>query len=488
MDGPLTLDMYVDGTRCKARSEERFDVMNPSTGGVYATVPKAGPDDVDAAVDAARRALEGAWRKVAAPDRAAMLGKMARGLEARTGEFARAETSQNGKTLPESEFDVNGTIGCLDYYAGAATKYFGETIPGPADFLLYTRREPVGVCGLIVPWNFPLAIATWKLAPALAAGCTVVLKPASDTPVTALMLADLAEEGGIPAGVVNVVTGPGDTVGRHLVSHPGVDKISITGETVTGREVMREAAQSLKRLTLELGGKSPAVVFADADIDQAVDASMFMIYTNAGQVCDARSRIFVQDRVYDEFVQKFAERTAKLRVGDPFDPSSHIGAITSARQLERIEHYVELGQKEEARLIVGGQRVEAGEGWFYLPTAFADVQNDMAIAREEIFGPVAAIGRFTGYDDGIALANDTPYGLAATVWTRDLTTAHRAAHDIRAGGVWINTSEFLFNEAPFGGMKASGFGRELGIHGMDAYTDIKTVGVSLGAPLATFEL
>ncbi len=488
MGEPLALDMYIDGDRVGARSGERFDVLNPATGELYATVPKGDVDDVDAAVEAARRALEGPWHGVSAIERGVILQKIARALEAHADEFARAETSHNGKTIGESEFDVASTVGCFDYYAGAPTKYFGETIPGPSDYLLYTRREPVGVCGLIVPWNYPLAIAVWKLAPALAAGCTVILKPASDTPVTALMLGDLAEEAGLPPGVVNVVPGPGSVIGRRLAAHPGVDKVSITGETVTGRDVMREASESLKRITLELGGKSPGLIFADADLDAAVDASMFLIYTNAGQVCDARSRIFVQEPAYDEFVRAFVDRTAKLRVGDPMDRSNHIGAITSARQLERVEYYVELGQKEGAKLAVGGERVDAGGGYFYRPTAFVDVDNSMRIAQEEIFGPVACIASFRDYSDGIRLANDTVYGLAATVWTGDLTTAHRAAHDIKAGGVWINTSEFLFNESPFGGMKASGFGRELSLHGLDAYTEVKNVGVSLGAHLPSFEL
>ncbi len=488
MGEPLALDMYIDGERVGARSGERFDVLNPATGELYATVPKGDVDDVDAAVQAARRALEGPWHDVSAIERGVILQKMARALEAHADEFARAETSHNGKTIGESEFDVASTVGCFDYYAGAPTKYFGETIPGPSNYLLYTRREPVGVCGLIVPWNYPLAIAVWKLAPALAAGCTVILKPASDTPITGLMLGDLAEEVGLPQGVVNVVTGPGSVIGRRLAAHPGVDKVSITGETVTGRDVMREASESLKRITLELGGKSPGLIFADADLDAAIDASMFLIYTNAGQVCDARSRIFVQEPIYDEFVRGFVDRTAKLRVGDPMDRSNHIGAITSARQLERVEYYVELGQKEGAKLAVGGERVDGGGGYFYRPTAFVDVDNSMRIAQEEIFGPVACIASFRDYSEGIRLANDTVYGLAATVWTGDLTTAHRAAHEIKAGGVWINTSEFLFNESPFGGMKASGFGRELSLHGLDAYTEVKNVGVSLGAHLPSFEL
>jgi acyl-CoA reductase-like NAD-dependent aldehyde dehydrogenase len=488
MTEPIQLQMYVDGKHVDARSGERFDVLNPATGDVYASVPKGGIEDVDEAVAAARRATGGEWRRSAAPDRAAMLGRLARLLEARIDDFAKAETAHNGKTLFDSDFDLHGTVGCFEYYAGAATKYGGSTISGPADFLLYTRREPVGVCGLIVPWNFPIAIAAWKIAPALAAGCTVIVKPSSETPVTALMLADLVEEAGFPAGVFNVITGPGSIVGNHLVTHPDVDKISITGETTTGKAIMRNAADTLKRVTLELGGKSPNLVFADADVEQAVDGSLFLVYANSGQVCDARSRIFVQDAVYDDFCARFVEKAKKIRVGDPTDADNHYGAITSASQMEKIEYYVEIGQKEGATLACGGARIGDGPGLFYAPTAFVDVDNSMRIAQEEIFGPVACVGRFSDYDDGITKANDTPYGLAATVWTSDVTTAHRAAHDIKAGGVWINTSEFLFNESPFGGMKASGFGRELSIHGMDAYTEIKTVGVSLGAHMPTFEI
>jgi aldehyde dehydrogenase (NAD+) len=482
----LALNMLIDGERVEARSGKRFDVLDPATGETYATVPEAEAEDVDLAVAAARRAFDG-WRRTSATDRGGLLSKLARALERRKDEFAAAETAQNGKTLFDADFDVTSTVACLDYYAGAANKIFGETIPGPAGYFVYTRREPVGVCGLIVPWNFPLAIAVWKLGPALAAGNTVVLKPAEETPVTALMLADLLEEVEFPPGVVNVVSGYGETAGHRLVVHPDVDKISLTGETTTGKTVMRDAAETLKRVTLELGGKSPSLVFDDADLDRAVDGSLFLIFANAGQVCDARSRILVQDGVYEDFVSRFTEKAGRIVAGDPTDEGSHIGAITSARQLEKIEHYVELGQKEGATLTVGGER--AGDrGFFYRPTVFADVDNSMRIAREEIFGPVAAIGRFSDYDDGIAKANDTPYGLAATVWTNDLTTAHRAAEDIQAGGVWINTSEFLFNEAPFGGMKASGFGRELSVHGLDAYTEVKNVGVSLGAHMPTFEL
>jgi aldehyde dehydrogenase (NAD+) len=486
MSDPVALQMTIGGRAVEARSGRRFDVLNPATGEVYATVPEGDAEDVDLAVEAARAAFDG-WRRTSATERGRLIGRLARLLEEHKGEFVAAETAHNGKTLFDSDFDVTSTVACLDYYAGAGNKWFGETIPGPAGYFVYTRREPLGVCGLIVPWNFPLAIAVWKVGPALAAGNTIVLKPASETPVTALMLGALAQEAGFPRGVVNIVSGPGRTAGHRLVVHPDVDKVSLTGETVTGRTVMREAAETLKHVTLELGGKSPGVVFADADLDLAVDGSLFLIFANAGQVCDARSRIFVQDRVYEDFVGRFVEKAERIVVGDPTGVGTHIGAITFARQLEKIEEYVEIGQKEGATLATGGERV-GDRGFFYRPTVFTDVDNSMRIAREEIFGPVACIGRFSDYDDGIAKANDTPYGLAATVWTNDLTTAHRAAEDIRAGGVWINTSEFLFNESPFGGMKASGFGRELSVHALDAYTDVKTVGVSLGVHMPTFEL
>jgi acyl-CoA reductase-like NAD-dependent aldehyde dehydrogenase len=483
MAEPLALQMLIDGERVEARSGDRFEVLNPATEDVYATVPRGGAEDIDLAVEAARRAFSG-WAATSATERGQKISALARALEARKDAFAAAETAHNGKTLFDADFDVTATVACLDYYAGAANKLHGETLAGPEGYFVYTRREPVGVCGLIVPWNFPLAIAIWKLGPALAAGNTVVMKPASETPVTALMLADLLDETGIAPGVVNVVSGPGSDAGARLVAHPGVDKVSLTGETTTGKTIMRGAAETLKRITLELGGKSPNLVFADADLEQAVDGSLFLIYANSGQVCDARSRIFVQDEVYDDFVNRFVEKANTIVVGDPTG-DAHYGAITSARQLAKIEEYVEIGQKEGAKLLAGGERA-AGKGLFYRPTVFADVDNSMRIAREEIFGPVAAIGRFSDYGDGIAKANDTEYGLAATVWTNDLTTAHRAAADIRAGGVWVNTSEFLFNESPFGGMKASGFGRELSMHGLDAYTEVKNVGISLGGHMPTF--
>jgi aldehyde dehydrogenase (NAD+) len=483
MGEPLALQMFIGGERVDARSGDRFEVVNPATEEVYATAPKGSAEDVDAAVDAARRAFPG-WAATSATERGKLVGGLARALEARKDAFVAAETAHNGKTLFDSDFDVTSTIACLDYYGGAANKIYGETLAAPEGYFVYTRREPVGVCGLIVPWNFPLAIAIWKLGPALAAGNTVVMKPASETPVTALMLADLADDAGLPPGVLNVVSGPGSSAGARLVAHPEVDKVSLTGETTTGKTIMREAAETLKRITLELGGKSPNVVFADADLEQAVDGSLFLIFANSGQVCDARSRIFVQDAIYDDFVNRFVDKANRIVVGDPTG-DAHYGAITSARQLTKVEEYVEIGQKEGATLLTGGERA-ADKGFFYRPTVFGDVDNSMRIAREEIFGPVACIGRFSDYDDGIAKANDTEYGLAATVWTSDLTTAHRAAADIRAGGVWVNTSEFLFNESPFGGMKASGFGRELSMHALDAYTEVKNVGISLGGHMPTF--
>jgi acyl-CoA reductase-like NAD-dependent aldehyde dehydrogenase len=483
---PRQLDMVIGGELVSALSGDRFDVVNPATLEVCASVPFGIEEDADRAVAAAARALP-AWRATPATERGERITALARLLEARADEFAAAETAHNGKTLADARFDVDSTVACLDYYAGAANKSYGQTIPAHDGYLVYTLREPVGVCGLIVPWNFPLAIAVWKLGPALAAGNSVVIKPASETPLTALMLGQLAGQAGFPPGVVNVVTGPGSRAGQRLVTHPGVAKVSLTGETTTGQAIMRAAAATLKRVTLELGGKSPALVFADADLDLAVDGSLFQIFANAGQVCDARSRIFIQDAVYDEFVARFVARAGRLRVGDPTDPASHIGAITSAQQLEKIRKYVEIGEQEGAKLVSGGAG-SVGPGLFHQPTVFADVDNSMRIAREEIFGPVACLGRFSDYDDGIAKANDTPYGLAATVWTASLSTAHRAAADIRAGGVWVNTSEFLFNEAPFGGMKASGYGRELSMHGLDAYTEVKNVGIRLAGPMPSFEL
>jgi len=433
MSEAIDLQMTIGEGMVDSRSGLRSDVLNPATGDVYATVPEGDADDVDLAVDAARSAFDG-WRRTSATERGRLIGRLARLLEEQKDRFAAAETANNGMTLFDSDFDVTSTVACLDYYAGAANKLFGETIPGPTGYFVYTRREPLGVCGLIVPWNFPLAIAVWKLGPALAAGNTVVLKPAEETPVTALMLGALAREAGFPPGVVNVVSGAGPVAGHRLVVHPDVQKVSLTGETVTGRTVMREAAETLKHVTLELGGKSPGIVFADADLDLAVDGSLFQIFANAGQVCDARSRIFVQDGAYDDFVGRFVEKAGRIVVGDPTDAGTHIGAITSMRQLEKIERYVELGREEGATLAAGGER--AGDrGSFFRPTVFTDVDNSMRIAREEIFGPVACVGRFSDYDDAIAKANDTPYGLAATVWTSDLTTAHRAAEDIRAGGV-----------------------------------------------------
>jgi acyl-CoA reductase-like NAD-dependent aldehyde dehydrogenase len=479
------LQMFIDGERVDSRSGERFEVENPATEEIYATVPKGGAEDIDFAVDAARRAFP-AWAGTAPTERGRLIAQMARALEVRKDDFVAAETAHNGKTLFDADFDVTMTIACLEYYAGAANKVHGETLAGPEGYFVYTRREPVGVCGLIVPWNFPLAIGIWKLGPALAAGNTVVMKPASETPVTALMLADLADDAGLPPGVLNVVSGPGRTAGARLVAHPGVDKVSLTGETTTGKTIMREAAETLKRITLELGGKSPNVVFTDADLELAVDGSLFLIFANSGQVCDARSRIFVQDAVYDDFVNRFVDKANSIVVGDPTG-EPHYGAITGGRQLAKVEEYVEIGRKEGAKLLTGGERASE-RGYFYRPTVFADVDNSMRIAREEIFGPVACVGRFSDYDDAIEKANDTEYGLAATVWTNDLTTAHRAAGDIRAGGVWINTSEFLFNEAPFGGMKASGFGRELSMHGVDAYTEVKNVGIRLEGHMPSFGL
>ena len=470
--------MYVDGRVVDAHSNSRANVYNPATGRVIASVPSAGESDVDDAVAAARTAFEGPWRHVSPSDRGGMLRRLAAALEARADEFSLVQTMDTGKTIRESEEDVRAAVALLEYYAGAADKHFADTMPSSADEFIYTLREPGGVCGLIVPSNYPLVICVEKLAPALVAGCTVVVKSPSDAPITPLMLCAMSEDAGIPPGVVNIVTGPGRVVGSRIVSHPDVDRISFTGRSATGREVMRDASETLKPLTLELGGKSPTLVFADADLNAAVEAGVYMIYANAGQICDARSRILVHDTLHDEFVERFVEATNRLSVGDPLDRSNHVGAITTRRSLERIERYIATGQREGARLVVGGHRLEIEDGFFHELTAFAGVENSMAIAQDEIFGPVASIGSFSHYEEAIDYCNQSKYSLGATVWTEDLSTAHAAIRNIDAGTVWVNSSNWDSILAPFGGRKLSGYGLVLGMQGLDGFVNSKTVGIS----------
>ncbi|HEY6109814.1 MAG TPA: aldehyde dehydrogenase family protein, partial [Gemmatimonadales bacterium] len=421
-----------------------------------------------------------AWRGLSARKRGRMLTKAADLLEARLDEFARLETAHNGKTLFESKIELTMTVNTLRYYGGWADKITGDTLPVDGPFFCYTLREPVGVVGAIVPWNFPLNIASWKFSPALAAGCTVVLKPASETPLTALAMGELILEAGFPPGAFNVVPGGGSTAGAALVRHPDVDKISFTGSTEVGRQIMKMAADSNKRVTLELGGKSPNIVFADADIPAAVKGAQTGIFYGKGEVCAAGSRLLVEESVHDQFVELLAAGAKKLTPGDPLDKNTRLGALVSRKQRETVLSYIEKGVAEGASVVAGGKSVQPnGKGYFVEATVFDGVKPDMTIAREEIFGPVLAVLTFKGTDEAIALGNRSMYGLAAGIWTKDIQKAHRTARALRAGTVWINSYNFYDSGAPFGGVKASGFGRDLGRDALDGYLETKTVWVAL---------
>jgi aldehyde dehydrogenase (NAD+) len=475
--------LFIDGEWQDADSGRTFTSHNPATGEPLAEVAEGGASDIDRAVAAARRAFEGKeWSRTSARDRGRLLYRIADAMEARADELAELETRDNGKPLREARmFDIAGAIECFRYYAGWADKIDGEVIPVPGPFLNYTRREPVGVCGLIIPWNYPLQMAAWKVAPALACGNTAVLKPAEQTPLTALELARIAAEAGLPAGVLNVVPGFGDTAGAALVRHGDVDKIAFTGSTEVGKLIQREAAGTLKRVSLELGGKSPNIVFADADLDAAVKGANSGIFYNCGQACTAGSRLLVEASIREEFVETLRSRAEGMRPGDPMNPKTRLGPLVSQEQLDRVLRYVEHGRTDGARLVIGGDRarVEGSDGYFMNPTIFDDVTPDMTIAREEIFGPVLSVIPFDDVDDAIAKAHQTDFGLAAGVWTRDIGKAHRVAHALRAGTVWINMFHMLDTASPFGGYKESGYGRELGRHALELYTQVKSVWVSL---------
>jgi acyl-CoA reductase-like NAD-dependent aldehyde dehydrogenase len=476
--------LYIGGEWQDAASGDTFETINPSTAEPLTDVAAADRDDVDRAVAAARSTFEsGAWSGMDGRARGRILYRIADGLEARADELARMEAMDNGKPVREARMiDIKESIDCFRYYAGWADKIDGEVIPVPGPYLNYTRREPMGVCGAIIPWNYPLQMAAWKVAPALACGNTMVLKPAEQTPLTALELARVAGEAGLPAGVLNVVPGFGHTAGAALVAHPDVDKIAFTGSTEVGRIIQREAAGSLKRVSLELGGKSPNIVLADADLDAAVKGAAMAIFYNAGQACTAGSRLLVEESIRDEFVAKLLQRASGMKAGDPLDPKTRLGPLVSEEQMERVLGYVQKGKDEGAELLTGGERVEVNgmRGYFLNPTIFDRVTPEMTIAKEEIFGPVLGITTFKDMDEAIHIANSSIYGLAAAVWTRDIGKAHRAAHRLRAGTVWINTYHNLDTASPFGGYKQSGYGRELGKYALDLYTQIKSVWVSLG--------
>jgi len=489
---PRKYQLLIDGQWVDAESGKTFATPNPSTGQTLAEVAEADKADIDKAVAAARRAFEGKWSKLSARDRGRLLYKLSQLIEEHTSDLATLETQDNGKPIKESLYvDLPQVAENFEYFAGWATKIEGETIPVPGKMFNYTLREPVGVCGQIIPWNFPLLMAAWKLAPALAAGNTVVLKPAEQTPVTAMELGRLIQEAGFPDGVVNIVPGYGETAGAALASHPGIDKVAFTGSTEVGKMIARAAADNLTKVSLELGGKAPNIVFADADIEQAVSGAMMSIFFNQGQVCCAGSRLFVEESVKDQFLDRFQERSSKITVGDPLDKATQMGPQVSLEQLDRIKSYVDIGQKEGAAVLCGGVSPElAGDfqnGYFFQPTILADVKNQMRVAQEEIFGPVVSVISFKDEEDLIKQANATVYGLSAGIWTRDITRAHRFAKEVRAGVIWINTYNMFNAASPFGGYKQSGYGREMGKHALEMYTQVKSVWVDLsGKPIGWF--
>jgi len=474
--------LFINGKWVDSVSGKTFDTLNPATEEVITSIAEGDKADIDLAVTAAREAFEnGPWKKIDARDRGRILLEIANLIEKNKDELALLDTMDNGKPINETtNADIPLVIDCFMYYAGWADKIHGETIPVRGDFFNYTLREPVGVVGQIIPWNFPLLMAAWKIAPALACGNTVVLKPAEQTPLTALRLGEICQEAGLPDGVLNIVTGYGPTAGAALTEHMDVDKIAFTGGSATGRIIMQAASKNLKRISLELGGKSPNIVFADSDIDSAVAGAMTGIFFNQGEVCCAGSRLFLEKSIHEEFVDKLSNKAANMRVGNPEDAGTQMGAQVSKEQFDKILGYIDTGKQEGAKLVTGGER--CGEkGYFIRPTIFDAVDNNMRIAKEEIFGPVVSTITFDDVSEVVRQGNLSIYGLAAAVWTRDIKKAHRLARDLKAGTIWINTYNALDTASPFGGFKQSGFGRELGVHALELYTQVKSVWINLGS-------
>ena len=479
---------YVNGQWVSSASGETFPVYDPSTEEVIAQVASSNAEDIDKAVKAARAAFDsGPWPATTAQDRGRILFRLAEKIRQNAAQLSELECRNTGKPIVEAEFDIADVATCFEYYGGLANKVTGNVNPVPANALSFTMREPIGVAGQIIPWNYPLLMAAWKLAPAISAGCTCVLKPAEQTPLTALEFANWLEEAGLPPGVVNIVNGFGETAGAAIVAHPQVDKIAFTGSAAVGKIIVKSAADTLKRVTLELGGKSPNIFFPDADWEAAVDGALFGVFINQGEVCSAGSRILVEKKIYPKFVEAMAEKAKRIKLGAPLERDTKMGPLVSKEQYDRVSSYLEVGKKEAKVAIGGGRPKQFGKGYYVEPTIFYDVQNSARIAREEIFGPVASVIPFDGESEAIRIANDTPYGLAAAVWTRDIYKAFRVVKSLRAGIIWVNHMQPTYVEAPWGGYKQSGFGRELGPWGLEEYLETKQVFVNLDeAPIAWY--
>jgi betaine-aldehyde dehydrogenase len=475
-----TYDLFIDGKWQPSAKGKSYEVIDPSTEEVIAHAPDATAEDVDRAAQAARRAFEsGPWASMTAQDRGRVLFRLAEKIRSEIPRLAELESRNGGKPIVEAEFDINDVATCFEYYGGLATKIQGQVNPVPDNALSLSLREPVGVAGQIIPWNYPLLMAAWKLAPALAAGCTCVLKPAEQTPLSVLEMANWFEEVGLPPGVVNIITGFGETAGAPIVNHPEINKIAFTGSASVGKLILKAAAENIKRVTLELGGKSPNIFFADADFENAIDGALFGVFINQGEVCSAGSRILVEKKIYSKFVDAMVEKAKRIKLGPPLERETKMGPLVSKEQFDRVLQYQEIGKKEAKVGAGGGRSKSFSKGYYVEPTIFYDVDNSARIAREEIFGPVAAVIPFESESDALRIANDSPYGLAAAVWSRDIFKSMRMVKSLRAGIVWVNHMQPTYVEAPWGGYKQSGFGRELGPWGLEEYLETKQVHINL---------